>query len=59
LTLGALLQAPRSSQKSLDRSVAARADPAIARIVEDECARRGVPYARYNTLPEIIARFTA
>ena len=34
-------------------------DPAIARIVEDECKRRGVPYAHYDTLPQIIARFSA
>lgn len=31
--------------------------PAIAAIVQDECARRGVPYARYDTLPEILGRF--
>lgn len=27
--------------------------PAIADIVKDECAKRGVPYARYDTLPEV------
>ena len=27
--------------------------PAIAEIVKDECAKRGVPYARYDTLPEV------
>ncbi|KAL4444962.1 hypothetical protein ABPG77_004012 [Micractinium sp. CCAP 211/92] len=31
--------------------------PAIAEIVKDECAKRGVPYARYDTLPEILGRF--
>lgn len=29
--------------------------PAIAEIVKDECAKRGVPYARYDTLPEVRA----
>jgi fatty acid desaturase len=27
--------------------------PAIAAIVEDECKRRGVQYAKYDTLPEV------
>ena len=27
--------------------------PAIAAIVEDECRRRGVPYAKYDTLPQV------
>lgn len=31
--------------------------PAIAVIVEDECRKRGVQYARYDTLPEILGRF--
>jgi len=31
--------------------------PAIAAIVEDECAKRGIAYAKYKTLPEIIGRF--
>ncbi|KAF8070962.1 acyl-lipid (7-3)-desaturase [Scenedesmus sp. PABB004] len=31
--------------------------PAIAAIVQDECAKRGVQYARYDTLPEIMGRF--
>jgi len=35
------------------------ADPAIARIVADECSKRGVPYSHYATLPQIISRFTA
>ncbi len=30
--------------------------PAIRDIVEDECAKRGVPYAHYKTLPEILGR---
>ena len=33
--------------------------PAIAAIVRDECAKRGVPYASYATLPQILARFVA
>ncbi len=37
----------------------AAADPAIARIVADECSKRGVPYSHYATLPQIISRFTA
>ena len=31
--------------------------PAIARIVRDECEKRGINYASYDTLPEIIGRF--
>ena len=31
--------------------------PAISKIVEDECKKRGVVYAHYATLPEITARF--
>nr|AFO64943.1 chloroplast delta-6 fatty acid desaturase [Chlamydomonas sp. ICE-L] len=31
--------------------------PAIAAIVEDECNKRGVQYAKYPTLPEIVGRF--
>lgn len=31
--------------------------PAIAAIVEDECRKRGVQYARYDTLPQILGRF--
>ncbi|KAG2496097.1 hypothetical protein HYH03_005700 [Edaphochlamys debaryana] len=31
--------------------------PAIARIVEDECNKRGIVYAKYETLPEIVNRF--
>lgn len=31
--------------------------PAIAAIVEDECKKRGIQYARYDTLPEILGRF--
>jgi len=31
--------------------------PAIAAIVEDECRKRGIQYAHYNTLPEILGRF--
>eukprot|EP00879_Flechtneria_rotunda_P004166 GHRR01004414.1.p1 GENE.GHRR01004414.1~~GHRR01004414.1.p1 ORF type:complete len:283 (+),score=76.58 GHRR01004414.1:1105-1953(+) len=31
--------------------------PAIAKIVADECAKRGIPYAHYGTLPEILGRF--
>ena len=32
--------------------------PAISRIVEDECRKRGISYAHYDTLPQIISRFT-
>jgi hypothetical protein len=31
--------------------------PAIAAIVEDEAKKRGLQYAKYGTLPEIITRF--
>ncbi len=31
--------------------------PAIAKIVKDECTKRGITYARYDTLPQIIGRF--
>lgn len=31
--------------------------PAISNIVRDECEKRGVNYASYTTLPEIIGRF--
>ena len=31
--------------------------PAIARIVRDECKKRGVEYAHYDTLPEILGRY--
>lgn len=31
--------------------------PAIAAIVADECKKRGINYAHYDTLPEIIGRF--
>jgi fatty acid desaturase (delta-4 desaturase) len=31
--------------------------PAISAIVEDECNKRGIPYAKYGTLPSILARF--
>lgn len=32
--------------------------PAISKIVEDECNKRGIQYAHYDTLPEIITRFS-
>jgi fatty acid desaturase (delta-4 desaturase) len=32
--------------------------PAISKIVEDECNKRGIQYAHYDTLPEILARFS-
>jgi len=32
--------------------------PAIAAIVADECKKRGINYAHYDTLPEIIGRFS-
>ena len=32
--------------------------PAIAKIVRDECAQRGINYASYDTLPQIIGRFS-
>ena len=32
--------------------------PAIAKIVQDECQKRGVNYASYDSLPEIVGRFT-
>lgn len=31
--------------------------PAISKIVAEEAAKRGVPYAHYPTLPQIIGRF--
>ncbi|KAI8471451.1 MAG: fatty acyl delta4 desaturase [Monoraphidium minutum] len=31
--------------------------PAISKIVADEAAKRGIPYAHYPTLPEILGRF--
>ncbi len=31
--------------------------PAIAAIVADECKKRGIPYAHYATLPEILVNF--
>jgi fatty acid desaturase (delta-4 desaturase) len=31
--------------------------PGISKIVAEEAAKRGVPYSRYATLPEILARF--
>jgi fatty acid desaturase (delta-4 desaturase) len=31
--------------------------PAISRIVADECRKRGIQYAHYDTLPQIISRF--
>lgn len=31
--------------------------PAISKIVADECAKRNIPYAHYQTLPEILGRF--
>ncbi|GLC37938.1 hypothetical protein PLESTF_000608400 [Pleodorina starrii] len=31
--------------------------PAISKIVEDECKKRGISYAHYATLPEILSRF--
>jgi hypothetical protein len=33
--------------------------PAIAEVVSDECARRGVPYAAYPDLPSILRSFVA
>ena len=32
--------------------------PAIAEIVADECAKRGVPYTRYPTLWEALVEYT-
>jgi len=32
--------------------------PAISAIVRDECAKRGVEYVHYDTLPDILARFS-
>ena len=50
-----------SVQLKLNREMrfAVPADPAISRIVADECAKRDIPYAHYDTLPQIIGRFTA
>ena len=31
--------------------------PAIGKIVEEECGKRGIHYAKYKTLPEILAKF--
>lgn len=31
--------------------------PAIAKVVEEECEARGINYASYDTLPEILGRF--
>ena len=31
--------------------------PAIADIITDECSKRGIPYARYDSLPTILKRF--
>jgi hypothetical protein len=31
--------------------------PAISKIVAQECAKRGVNYSSYDTLPQIISRF--
>lgn len=31
--------------------------PAIQKIVAEECAKRGIPYAYYGTLPEILVRY--
>ena len=31
--------------------------PAIAKVVKEECEARGVNYASYDTLPEILVRF--
>jgi fatty acid desaturase (delta-4 desaturase) len=31
--------------------------PAISKIVAEESAKRGIPYAHYPTLPEILGRF--
>jgi len=31
--------------------------PAISKIVAEEAAQRGIPYAHYPTLPEIVGRF--
>jgi len=31
--------------------------PAISAIVEDECTKRGIPYAKYQTLPSILKQF--
>ena len=31
--------------------------PKISEIVSDECAKRGIQYAHYATLPEILGRF--
>jgi fatty acid desaturase (delta-4 desaturase) len=31
--------------------------PAISKIVAEEAAKRGIPYAHYPTLPQIIGRF--
>lgn len=33
--------------------------PAIRDVVQDECAKRGIQYARYETLPEILVKFQA
>ena len=32
--------------------------PAIAKIVRDECEKRDIPYAHYDTLPSIVGRFS-
>ena len=32
--------------------------PAISRIIRDECEKRGIDYIHYNTLPEILKRFS-
>jgi acyl-lipid (7-3)-desaturase (Delta-4 desaturase) len=31
--------------------------PAIAKVVREECEKRGINYASYDTLPEIVGRF--
>jgi hypothetical protein len=49
----------RRTHETLNTELVLPADPAISRIVADECAKRDIPYAHYDTLPQILARFTA
>lgn len=58
LTFAALLLFVLQIEHHLFPAISFMHYPAISKIVEDEANKRGLLYAKYDTLPQIIGRFT-
>ena len=59
LPRGSLADPTKTLSSSLPYNNAPPFTAAISKIVAEEAAKRGIPYVRYGTLPEITAKFMA